>query len=116
MTSRFVHRTFGEPDSFEAVELARTDFVTLDGVTFRRLTFEPGFRASVHMKRAMGIETCPFPHVMVSTSGRGVFRMLDGTEHPTEPWQIIALDAGHDFWVVGDEPAVFIEPTVGALP
>jgi hypothetical protein len=59
----------------------------------------------------MGIETCPYPHTLVVTSGSGVFKMQDGTEHKIGPWDILQMDADHDFWTLGDEACVMIEPT-----
>jgi uncharacterized cupin superfamily protein len=33
----------------------------------------------------------------------------DGTEGDARPGDVYRIAAGHDAWVVGDEPAVFVE-------
>ena len=35
--------------------------------------------------------------------------MSDGTEFDVGPGQVTYLPAGHDAWVVGDEPAVVVD-------
>jgi len=41
-------------------------------------------------------------------SGRAAVRMDDGTEFVMEPGDLFAIPAGHDSWVVGDEPYVSV--------
>jgi len=42
-------------------------------------------------------------------SGRLAIRMDDGTEFTAEPGDITVLPAGHDAWVVGEEPVVTVD-------
>jgi uncharacterized cupin superfamily protein len=42
-------------------------------------------------------------------SGQIAIRMDDGTEFVAGPGDITVLPAGHDAWVVGDEPVVAID-------
>jgi formylglycine-generating enzyme required for sulfatase activity len=35
--------------------------------------------------------------------------MADGTEFEAGPGEVTALPAGHDAWVVGDEPVVVVD-------
>ncbi len=39
-------------------------------------------------------------------SGRAAVRMDDGHEFVMEPGDLFTVPAGHDSWVVGDEPYV----------
>ena len=112
MASNFVRRSLLEPDHLEGgVEKMKVEFVTLGGIVFRRLKFDPGFRASVHLKQAMGMELCPFPHTLVITSGKGTFKMTDGQEYDVESGDVLEMDGDHDFWTTSDDPCVMIEPT-----
>ncbi len=36
-------------------------------------------------------------------------RMDDGTEYDIGPGHVVNIPPGHDGWVVGDEPVVFID-------
>ena len=117
MPSKFIRKSLLRPDDADTrVEGFTVDFVTLGGVTFRRFTFEPGFHARPRLKESMGIEVCPYPHTLVVVSGSGVFKMTDGQEHAVEPWDVVEMDADHDFWTTSDDACVMIEPTVETVP
>jgi quercetin dioxygenase-like cupin family protein len=87
----------------------RADLVTIGGGQVGRLTFEPGWRWSEHVKPIAGTESCEAPHFQYHVSGRLHVVMTDGTEFDAEPGQVTALPSGHDAWVVGDEPAVVVD-------
>jgi uncharacterized cupin superfamily protein len=46
---------------------------------------------------------------VVCVSGRMKMRMDDGTELEWRAGDVGVIPAGHDAWVVGDEPFVFID-------
>lgn len=48
-------------------------------------------------------------HVGYVISGQLATRMNDGTEIIFRPGDFAVIPAGHDGWVVGNEPAVFID-------
>src|SRR3982750_2938966 len=75
----------------------------------KRVIYQPGFRWSTHMKGTVGTELCMHAHVGFIARGAIGVRYADGcTAEFTAP-QVVAIDPGHDGWVVGDEPAVLIE-------
>jgi hypothetical protein len=112
MGSNFARKSLLEPDEIDdRVNGFTIDLVNQGGMTFRRFTFESGFKAGIDLKEAFGIELCPVPHKLVVTSGRGVFKMTDGSEHEVGPWDVLEMDADHDFWTLGDEPCVMLEPS-----
>jgi hypothetical protein len=75
----------------------------------KRMIYPPGFRWSKDMKAAVGTDLCMHAHVGFLARGRIHVEYADGciVEH-TAP-QIVAIEPGHDGWVVGREPAIMIE-------
>jgi mannose-6-phosphate isomerase-like protein (cupin superfamily) len=74
-----------------------------------RISLQPGWRWTVDVKPVAGTDLCEAPHQQYVVSGRVHVVMADGTELEAGPGQVVSLPAGHDAWVVGDEPAVAID-------
>lgn len=72
-------------------------------------TFEPGWRWSEHIKPIAGTEKCQATHLIYCFSGRMKVVHDDGTEGEIGPGDVMAIEPGHDAWVVGDEPCVSID-------
>lgn len=87
----------------------KAELINIGGGQVGRLTFEPGWRWSEHVKPIAGTESCEAPHFQYHLSGRLRIKMTDGTEFDAEPGQVTALPSGHDAWVVGDEPVVVVD-------
>jgi hypothetical protein len=75
----------------------------------KRMIYPPGFRWSTHMQPVVGTELCMHAHVGFLVKGRVHVRYADGCSVEFAAPQVLAIDPGHDGWVVGDEPAVVIE-------
>ena len=75
----------------------------------KRVTYEPGFRWSTHMKGTVGTALCMHAHVGFIARGQIHVEFADGTKLEFVAPQVVAIPPGHDGWVVGDEPAVLIE-------
>ena len=75
----------------------------------KRVIYQPGFRWSTHMKAQVGTDLCMHAHVGFIARGRIGVRYGDGTSVEFAAPQVVAIEPGHDGWVVGDEPAVLIE-------
>ena len=75
----------------------------------KRMIYPVGFRWSVDMKPVVGTDLCMHAHVGFLARGRFHVEYADGCRLEAKAPQIIAIDPGHDGWVVGDEPAVLIE-------
>ena len=56
-----------------------------------------------------GTESCQILHTACVISGRMHVRMDDGTETDLAPGDAHFIGAGHDAWVVGDEPVVTVD-------
>lgn len=90
----------------------RLELVTINGITFGKVVFQPGWKWSEHIKPLAGTETCQAAHLGVQLSGTMHIVMDDGTEMDLGPGvQVVNIPPGHDGWVVGNEPCVFIDIT-----
>jgi hypothetical protein len=93
-------RTFGQ---------GRLDLVRLGDAEIGRLTLQPGWRWSEHVKPLAGTQWCEAPHFQYHAAGTLHIQMADGTEFDAGPGDVTALPQGHDAWVVGNEPVVIID-------
>ena len=75
----------------------------------KRMVYPPGFRWSVDMKPIVGTALCMHAHVGFLVSGEIHIEYADGCVVEHRAPQIIAIEPGHDGWVVGKEPVVLIE-------
>jgi hypothetical protein len=75
----------------------------------KRVVYQPGFRWSTHMKPIVGTEHCMHAHVGFLQQGQIHVEYADGCTLEFKAPQVMAVEPGHDGWVVGDEPAVLIE-------
>jgi len=75
----------------------------------KRMVYPPGFRWFVDMKPAVGTDLCMHAHVGFLVHGEIHIEYADGCVVEHRAPQIVAIDPGHDGWVVGDEPVVLIE-------
>ena len=103
------HRSFQSPDEVRTFERGRLDLVNIAGGTVGRLTLQPGWRWSIHVKPIAGTEWCLAPHFQFQTTGHLHVVMADGEEFESKAGDVTALPAGHDAWVVGDEAVVLVD-------
>ena len=75
----------------------------------KRLIYPAGFRWSTHMKGQVGTDLCMHAHVGFIARGSIHIDYADGTKVEFVAPQAVAIEPGHDGYVVGDEPAVLIE-------
>jgi class 3 adenylate cyclase len=117
---RLQSKSFATPDEVRAPPLGRAQVLVLDDTTVGRASWEPGWRWSTHLRPLVGTVSCQFRHLGYSMSGR--LRVVTDAGESLEigPEEIYEIPAGHDAWVVGDEPWVTVEWTsardVGTLP
>ncbi len=75
----------------------------------KRMIYPPGFRWSTHMKPLVSTDLCRHAHVGFLARGQIHIEYADGCKLELRAPQAVAIDPGHDGWVVGNEPAVLIE-------
>ena len=103
---------FTTPHEIREFPKGRLELVTINGVTFGKAVFQPGWRWSEHVKPIAGTNSCQAAHLGVQLSGTMHIQMDDGTEMDLGPGtQVVNIPPGHDGWVVGNEPVVFIDIT-----
>ena len=85
------------------------DVVRAGSGRVKRLIYPPGFRWSTHMKPIIGSGFCQHAHVGFLAHGQIHVRYEDGCVVEFAAPQAVAIEPGHDGWVVGEEPAVMIE-------
>ena len=75
----------------------------------KRMIYPAGFRWSVDMKSVVGTDLCMHAHVGFLARGEIHIEYADGCVVEHKAPQIVAIEPGHDGWVVGREPVVLIE-------
>ena len=106
-------RPMDQPDERLEPPLATVDITTVDTTTLIRIVAQPGWRWSTSMGPSAGTASCQAPHVGYVISGRLHIVNDDGSEGDITAGDAWALDAGHDAWVVGDEPVHVLEISAG---
>jgi hypothetical protein len=94
------HRTVGH---------VRLDVGRAGAARVKRMVYPPGFHWLVDMKPIVGTELCMHAHVGFLARGEIHIEYADGCIVEHKAPQIVAIDPGHDGWVVGDEAVVLIE-------
>ncbi|HEV7187296.1 MAG TPA: cupin domain-containing protein [Blastococcus sp.] len=104
------------PDDKRGFEHGEIGTVRLAGVDFSRAVLRPGWRWSQDVGPAAGLASCPATHLAVVVSGRLRVETEEGEAAELGPGDAHVVGAGHDAWVVGDQPCVTIdfEPTQAA--
>jgi hypothetical protein len=102
-------RAFGTPDETRTFEFGQVEIVKIGGSEIGRLTLQPGWRWSEHVKPLAGTDLCEAPHFQYHVQGTLHVVMSDGTEFDAIAGDVTALPQGHDAWVVGDEPVVVVD-------
>jgi quercetin dioxygenase-like cupin family protein len=109
MTDKAEQKSFDTADETRTFERGTTDIVSVAGKEIGRLTLQPGWRWSEHVKPIAGTELCEAPHFQYHVQGTMHIQMADGSEFEAVPGDVTALPHGHDAWVVGDEAVVVID-------
>lgn len=109
MSAHAEQKNFGTADETRSFENGRVDLLNIAGSEIGRLTLEPGWKWSDHVKPLAGTDLCEAPHFQYHVAGVLHVVMADGTEFDAHPGDVTALPHGHDAWVVGDEPAVVVD-------
>jgi hypothetical protein len=103
------YKNFSSPDEMRTFPRGKLEVLQIRKGTVGRLTLEPGWRWSEHVKPIAGTEWCETPHFQYQVSGRLRVKMKDGSEFDLNPGDVSMLPSGHDAWVVGKEPVVVID-------
>lgn len=102
-------KSLNRPDVTQTPEKQRVEIVTIDGIKIQRITAEPGWRWSIHVKPVVGGESCQKHHLIYVLSGKLRSKMIDGKEEEFGPGDVGVIPPGHDGWNAGNEPVVWLE-------
>ena len=102
-------KSLNQPEQAQRYEKGKAEIVSAGGLTFERITTEPGWQWSKHVKPLAKTESCQKSHLLYMISGKLHVRMDDGKEEEFGPGDIAIIPPGHDVWTVGDKPAVVLE-------
>jgi quercetin dioxygenase-like cupin family protein len=109
MSATVVNKSFDRPDETRTISKGRVEVVNLGDVQAMRVTFEPGWKWSECVKPVAGTESCQVANMGYMQSGHMGVKMDDGSTHDFHAGDASIIPAGHDAWVIGDEPVVFVD-------
>ncbi len=98
-----------EPDETLNFDKGKLEAVQIGGGRVARALFQPEWRWSSSVKPIAKTERCEAPHFQYHISGTLHIVMDDGTEKDVKAGEVSLVSAGHDKWVVGNEPVVAID-------
>ncbi len=102
-------KAFSNPDEVRTFEKGRVELIKIGDSTVGRLTLQPGWKGSEHVKPIAKTDSCQAPHFQYHISGTMHVLMDDGTEKDVKEGEVSMLAAGHDAWVIGNEPVVVVD-------
>ncbi len=92
----------------------KIDMAPVGNCRVRRVIYPVGFRWSKDMKPLVTTDLCMHAHVGFLAQGEIHMEFHDGCVREFRAPEVVAIEAGHDGWVVGEQPAVLIEFDFGA--
>jgi len=101
-----VLKRFEVPDEVRTFDKGKFELVHIGGMTIGRATYEPGWKWSEHVGRSLGKTSCDVEHVGMVISGSATAAMDNGRVIEMRAGDLFYIPAGHDSWVVGEEPYV----------
>ena len=102
-------KSFEAPDEVREFEKGRLELVNINGQTFGRATYKPGWKWSVHVGPNVGAARCSVEHLGLVLQGHATAAFADGRVYDLTPGTLFYIPPEpHDSWVVGDEPYVSI--------
>lgn len=97
---------FEKPDEVRTFDKGKFELVRIAGMTVGRATYDPGWKWSDHVGKALGKASCDVEHVGLVISGRAAVAMDDGRVIEVAAGDLFHIGPGHDSWVIGNEPYV----------
>jgi quercetin dioxygenase-like cupin family protein len=100
-------KRFESPDETRQLVKGKFEIVHLGGMTIGRATYEPGWRWSEHVGKALGAARCQVEHVGMVIAGVATAAFDDGRVIEMHPGELFYIPpVPHDSWVVGNETYV----------
>ena len=102
-------KSFDRPDEVRTFDKGKLELLNIDGRTVGRATLQPGWKWSESVKPLVKTKSCEAPHFQYHVSGVLRVKTDSGEEKDFKAGDVSMLGAGHDAWVVGNEPAVVVD-------
>ena len=102
-------KSFNQPDETKQLEKAKIEIITINGKSLQKVTAEPGWQWSKHVKPIVGGESCQQDHLIYIVSGKLASQMDSREKMEFNSGEVATIPPGHDGWTVGDERVVWIE-------
>ena len=103
------YKNFGKPDEVREFPKGKVELLNVGGRVIGRATLQPGWRWSVSVQPLVNTKSCEAPHFQYQVSGVMKVKTDAGEEFELLPGDVSSLPAGHDAWVVGNEPVVTVD-------
>lgn len=107
--ARLEKKSFDRPDERRTPPNTTMETVRFGDRVVARITYQPGWQWSKDIKPTAGADLCQVNHFVYVLSGRMRVVMADGSEIDLGTGDVATVPAGHDGWVVGDDPCVFLD-------
>jgi hypothetical protein len=108
--SQLIIKKFASPDERRPfVAHGHADILKFGDGVVGMAVFEPGWKWSKDVQPLAGTQSCQVAHFCYVSSGRLMVAMDDGTRAEMGPGDVALIPAGHDAWVIGDEPCVMVD-------
>lgn len=104
-------KTMNKPDETRKFQNGKIDVTVVGDTSIGKAVFEPGWKWSTSVKPIVKTDSCQVVHTMYVVSGKMRVKMNDGAETEFGPGDTGFIPAGHDAWVVGNEPCVALDFT-----
>ena len=102
-------KSLNSPEETREFDRGKLELVKVGGAIVGRAILQPGWKWSESVKPIVKTESCEAPHFQYHVSGTLRVRTDDGTERDLKAGDVSSLGAGHDAWVVGNEPVVVVD-------
>jgi hypothetical protein len=102
-------KSLNTPDEVRTFDKGKVEIINVGGRMVGRATFMPGWKWSESLKPLAKTKSCEAPHFQYHLSGTLRIKTDDGAEKECKAGDVSMLGAGHDAWVVGNEPVVVVD-------
>jgi quercetin dioxygenase-like cupin family protein len=106
---KVTRKNLNSPDVIRDCGHGKLELATLDDTTLARVTLQPGWKWSEHIRPMANTDSCQMQHLQYVISGRLRIAQDDGDQIDLEPGDFASIPPGHDAWVVGDTPFVCVD-------
>lgn len=102
-------KNFNTPDEVKSFPNGKQEVIKVGGAKVTRTTFYPGWKWSTSLGPIVKTKSHEDAHFAHQVSGRMMILMDDATQFENVAGDVVLIPKGHDGWVIGDEPVVFVD-------